>query len=600
MLFLGVLSVFQVVALPGLLFIRLFPGRRTPIQQAVYIFMLSLLANHTAVLVLVALGIYLRSVVLVLFALQVALLVWLYRDQLSVRWGNFETRIKAAATDGIRSLSSRLQKDFWPSVFYVFFGLLAVTALTWVVWVWIANFDTVFQTWDAWASWDRWAEKWAENRFPGDTWEYPQLIPITYSIGYKFIGTVAVKFFGKSIMPLFLLAIGLMFFDLGLRKKSFGYMFSSALVVYMIGYLFSKYIADGYVDIPVACFSLMAIYSLLVAEEAKNAGELRTTLLLGSLATASAAVTKQTGLYIVALYPLLAFLWILRQRKDFAWKETLKLLGWHILAILVLVFPWYAYMQYRIWYGGNESNIQYVISDIYGDMTMAERFMSAMALVGPFVYLYGFAILSLPVLRKPMQHLLVMLVLPFSILWAFFLGYEVRNLAVALPPLAVVSGKALEGWLENIAGLRRKTRPLYAPLYAILLLASLVLGLVSLRYHGQSLIERQVALQKQIYEPELNRRLYSFFWQDGPQPMLTNYPTDWLPGLEGTWINELFVDYDSYQESLLRHPEVTLMLVPLPDADERIQQEIQSMLEGDTYKIIFTEAHYSLIRIPPR
>lgn len=564
--------------------------------------MLSLLANHTAVLVLVALDIYLRSVVLVLFALQVLLLVWLYRDQLSVRWGNFETKIKAAATDGIRSLSSSLQKDFWPSVFYVFFGLLAVTALTWVVWVWIANFDTVFQTWDAWASWDRWAEKWAENRFPGDTWEYPQLIPITYSVGYKFIGTVAVKFFGKSIMPLFLLAIGLMFFDLGLRKRSFGYMFSSALVVYMIGYLFSKYIADGYVDIPVACFSLMAIYSLLVAEEAKDAGELRTNLLLGSLATATAAVTKQTGLYIVALYPLLAFLWILRQRKGFTWKETLKLLGWHILAILVLVFPWYAYMQYRIWYGGNVSNIQYVISDIYGDMSMAERFMSAMALVGPFVYLYGFVILSLPVLRKPMRHLLVMLVLPFSILWAFFLGYEVRNLAVALPPLALISGKALEGWLENIAGpLRRNKRALYVPVYAALLLMGLVLGLAALRFSGQSITERQITLQKQIFEPELNRKLYSFFSRNGgPQLMLTNYPTDWLPGLDGTWINELFVDYDSYQQSLLRYPQVTLMLVPLPYAEERIQQEIQAMLEADIYEIVFTEAHYTLIQIPPR
>ena len=339
MLFLGVLSVTQLLLFPGLLLIRLFPGRRGVIQNFIYVFMLNLLANYVAVFILVSLGLYLRSVVLPLFALELAGILWVYRNSLLTKLVGNGKRIKRSISKNFNSFMTWAKNDSWSASLYLFFGTLAVFGLIWVLWVWASNFNTVYQTWDAQASWDHWAVTWAENHFPNDTWEYPQLIPMAYSVAYKFIGTTAVKFFGKSIMPLFALVIGLMIFDLGRKFKSFGYMLGAALALYSINLFLCKYLPEGYVDIPVACFSLMAVYTLLSARLLSKKQEITSMLLLGSLATVAAAVTKQTGLYVMAFYPFLAYFWVLRGNKSFKRKEAFALLAKHLLLVLVLITP---------------------------------------------------------------------------------------------------------------------------------------------------------------------------------------------------------------------------------------------------------------------
>ncbi|MEX2143797.1 MAG: hypothetical protein WD740_04325 [Anaerolineales bacterium] len=601
MLLLGVLSVFQLSLLPGLLLIRLFPGKRSLIQQGMYLFMLSLLANYLGVLLLVTVGLYLRSVVLVLFGLEVALLIWLYRPQLRMVRGGWEKKIKTSVSAKLQSFSEWIKKDFWTAALYFVFGMVAVIGLLWVLSIWVANFNTVFQTWDAWASWDRWAVKWADNRIPGDTWEYPQLIPISYSVAYKFIGTTAVKFFGKSIMPLFAFAIGAMLFDLGRKFKSFGYMLAAGLALYSINLFLGEYIPEGYVDIPVACFSLMAVFTLLHARQVRSLPELKRTLLLGSLATAAAAVTKQPGLYLLAFYPLLAYWWLLRERKDFSLRESIVLLGKHFLIVLAVVAPWYALMEYRILFGGNVSNIQFVITDIYQGQALPERFIAAVDSLGSYAYFFVFALVSLVVLDHKFRQIVVLLVLPFSVLWAFFLSYEHRNLAVALPLLAMSVGVAVEAWIMRIRAALGKPRELRRPLFVFLGLGALLLAVGTLGVNDEALIQRQLNEQRQIFEASLNQKLYRYFSRaDGPEPVITSYPIGWLPGLEQMWRLERYQEYSSYQQSLLTYKEANLLLVPLTDIDPRILAEVQQNITADVYQLIFTEAGYMLVRIPAR
>jgi hypothetical protein len=601
MLFLGVLSVLQLTLLPGLLLIRLFPGKRSLIQGSAYLFLLSLLANYGAVLLLVTVGLYLRPVVLALFALECAALVWLNRNHLRKVSGGWEKRLKAAAGKEIQSFSTWLKDDFWAAALYFVFGVAALVGLLWVLSMWAANLNTVFQTWDAWASWDRWAVKWAENRFPGDTWEYPQMIPISYSLAYKFIGSTAVKFFGKSIMPLFAFFIGAMLFDLGRKYKSYGYMLGSALAIYSIALFLGVYIPEGYVDIPVACFSLMAIYTLLHARTIRNLAQLKGTLLLGSLATAAAAVTKQPGLYVLAFYPLLAYLWVLRGRRDLGLRDSVVLLGKHLLTVSVIVAPWYVFMQYRILYGGNVSNIDFVISDIYQGQTLSERFASALTSLGPYVLLFAFAILSLVVLDSTFRQIVILLVLPFSLLWAFYLSYEHRNLAVVFPLLSMSVGAAVEAWITRIravfAGQPALRRPRYIPLAAALLL----LAAGTLVVNDGAILERQLSEQRQIFESELNQELYRYFSRvGGPQPVISSYPLGWLPGLESVWVAETFQRFNVYQRTLATYPEVELMLVPLVGVEPRIFAEIQQSIAEGIYEVIFTHTNYMLVHIPAR
>ncbi len=601
MLFLGVLSVFQLTLFPGLLIIRLFPAKRSLIQQSAYIFMLSLLANYLAVFLLVSLSLYLRSVVLVLFALQTALLIWLNRDSLRFKLGGWSAKITKAISSSLAFFSVWTKKDFWAAFLYALFGLIAVVGIAWVLTVWVKNFNTVYQNWDAWASWDRWAEKWAENRFPDDSWEYPQLIPASYSLAYKFIGTVAVKFFGKSIMPLFTLFIALMLFDLGRKNRSYGYMLGAGLAVYSINLLLGKYIADAYVDIPVACFSLMAVYSLLKLDRVTNMGELKQTLVLGSLATAAAALTKQTGLYVMFFYPLLAYLWVLRGNKKMERRQAFNLLGKHFLLVLALVIPWYVFVEYRIIYGDSRSVIQYVTSDIYEGQTYAQRFIAAISLIGDYVYFYIFLLVSLFVLNNKFRQIVIFLILPFSILWALFLGYEPRNLAIAVPFVAMSAGVAVESWGARLKVAFKDRKRARLPAYAILLVALAALGLGTLALGDERLIEKQISEQRQIIEPELNEKLYSYFSREhGPRPVITDYPLEWLPGLEGIWRFESFEDYDTYVQNLQKYANVDLILVRIEGIDARIALEIQQNIDAGLYELIFTQSNYRLVRILAR
>jgi len=616
MLFLGVLSVLQLLAFPGLLLIRLFPGKRGLIQDSVSVFMLSLLANYTAVLILVSIGLYLRSVVLSLFALEVAALVWFNRGHLLKVLDGSGTKIKSAVPTALKSFADWIKKDFWSASLYFVFATLAVLGLIWVLSVWVVNFNTVFQTWDAWASWDRWAVKWADNGFPEDTWEYPQLIPIMYSIAYKFIGTTAVKFFGKSIMPLFTLAIGLMLFNLGKKFRSFGYMLGAGLALYSINLFLGKYIPDGYVDIPVAAFSLMAIYFLLSGRNLTNKKEIKSILLLGSLATAAAGVTKQTGLYVMALYPMFAYFWVLRGNKAFKTREAIMLLAKHFLLALVLVVPWYVYIEYRINFLGASSNIQYVINDIYQGLTLPQRLLAAMSSLGNFVYLYLFVLISILVLDNRFRALVLLLILPFSILWALFLSYEPRNLAIALLLLSMTTGVAAEEWLRHppdklhkfsnaisrwVIAKTRVIRKIRVPVFLLVVAGVIMIGAISLALTDKQIVDRQIEQQRQIIEPTLNEKLYRYFGHEGgPQPVITDYPINWLPDLERIRRYESFQDFDSYHQTLLKYADVELILLPYLVADQQIFDEIQQSINAGIYQLIFTEANYMLIHIPPR
>jgi hypothetical protein len=402
-------------------------------------------------------------------------------------------------------------------------------------------------------------------------------------------------------MPLFTLMIVLMLFDLGRKYRSFGYMLGGAFAFYTINLFLGEYIPDGYVDIPVACFSLMAIYTLLHARDVKDKQELKTTLLLGSLTTAAAAVTKQTGLYVMAFYPVFAFFWVLKDKKAFKTREALILLARHFGLALVIVVPWYAYMEYRILFGGNESNIDYVITEIYKGQTLPERFVAAVDSLGSYVWYFAFAIVSLLVLSNEFRQLAILMILPFSILWAFFLSYEHRNLAVALPLLAMTVGVATEAWVARIRAAVGTRRALRVPAYAAAVLGVVLLGAGALVFTDEAITARQISEQRLIFEPTLNQKLYRYFSShDGPEPVITSYPVGWLPDLEAQWRFERFQDYDAYQATLAAHPDVTLILLPLLRADPSIVAEVQANIASGLYQLEFSDVDYILVRIPPR
>lgn len=621
MLLLGTLSVFQLIALPGLLLIRLFPAHRSRIEQAAYVFALSLLANYIVVFVLVAFGLYLRSVVLALFALELAALAWfMFNDHNRKKKEPGPPGIWGGVARAWKDIRNWWRRDRLSAGLYMLFGALALLAAGFLLVVWAQNLGSVYQAWDSWASWDRWAEKWANNSFPGDTWEYPQMIPLLLSISYKFIGTVAVKFFGKSIMPLFALLIVLLLIDLGRRYRSFAYLLGAGLAFYSIDLFLSKYYIEAYADIPVAAMGLLAVYTLFLARDAKAPKARDTFLLLGALVSAAAGVTKQTGLYLAALYPVFSYLWVLAPAK-MAPRQAYRQIGRNLLLTLVIVVPWYALIEYKILTGSSVSNINYVIDEIYEGQSLFERFLAAIASLKGVAYWYLVLGLSLPILPRAFQQLSLLVIFPFSILWALFLSYEPRNLATALPLLAMTNGVAVSLWVERLRAFVRKPRikkqlrrlssragafvtSNFGRIALVALLAALLLvsdwGPLGRSSNAQILIESQTQQERELFEPALNRKLYIYFGRTGgPQPVLTDYPIGWLPDLEDMWRNVRFRSLAQFEQELAYFKNVELLLLPM-HADPAILDFVQSRLDSGEYELIFTEANYRLILIGSR
>lgn len=615
MFLLGLLAVFQVTLLPGLLLIKLFKSKLSAIQWLSFVFVLSLLANYVGVLALTSMQLYRRSVSMGILLLEVIALFWLYRGSKNF---SFSASVQKASRSILLSTRAFMQswRDYWAMLGRVMDGkgkkdedfraivigkmaflslLLAAISLGWALYLLLANIGTVFNAWDAWASWDPWAYDWYRNRFARNTWEYPQLIPINWSITYRFIGTEVVKFFAKGIMPLFTLMMLALAFDLGRIRKAYGYYLGTAISFYAIYAFTGEYIGEGYVDLPVASLSFLAIVSLLFAQDAKDWAAKKEILILGSLVSAAAAVTKQPGLAILAAYPIMTYFLVLKDEKALSSKEKFWHLIWTSGMALIIVLPWYLYTVLLIRAGEFSSNIQYVITDIYEGASILERLQNSWTALGSYAYLYLLLLFTLPFMDRAFKWITLALVYPYSILWGMFLSYEFRNLAIVFPLMGIALGVGFQQWLAgvNIARIRKAI----LQLMPLMLLLGLLWGARTFTSHY--LVKLQVDGERKIFNSEINRKLFIYFGNHGgPGVVLSPYPLGWLPGLNSFWVNTRFADYDAYQATLIETSEIEYLLI-FDRADELIYSEVLRRIESGEYDRLFVEGEYMFVDLDP-
>ena len=609
MLILGLLSVFQVTLLPGLLIIRLFKSKFGFIQKLSYIFMLSLLANYVGVFALTSLQLYRRSVSMGIFVLELAAFIWLYRSDFHFPFSEW---IQQAAKYTLRTARNfrKAWQSFWAMLGRLAEGkpkaedslrallisklkaisvLVAVGSIAWMIYLLFANVGTVFNAWDAYATWEPWSMDWYLNRFARNTYEYPQLIPINWSITYRFTGSEVVKFFAKGMMPLFTLMTLLLIFDLGLRKKSFGYFLGVGISFYGIYEFMGKYIGEGYADLPVASLSFLVIYSLLVAQDVKDWQVLKETLLLGSLAAAAATVTKAPGAYMLVFFPILAYILILKNFKDAKRKEMWRWLIGNFLLSILIVAPWYVYAAGQIQSGDSLSAIPYVTEGIYAGANLWERLVASWIALKAFAYLLPFLLLALPFVEKSLRWIILTVILPYSVLWGMFLSYEYRNLAVAFPLIGMAAGVAIEGLIRKLDWNKAKRL-----IGTLLILLTLIWGISN--FTGDYLVKLQNDRQRQIFEPAINIEIYTYFANQGPGVVLSSYPVGWLPGLQAYWENNPLNDFSEFQTILETRSDIQYLLISI-QSNEAIWQDVSDKLESGDYEKIFSEADYTFFRL---
>lgn len=600
---LGILAVLQVTALSGLLINKFISFRGNLFDKIVVVFGFSLIFNYCLIFLLSALGIYTRSVFIVFVLGELIALIWLYHAAFRTSIDTFVTTVwdhlsyivdfftpKQRDHDAVTLLSLA-----WLALVL----LLAVRSIVWAANIFFDNAGTVFSAWDAVVSWNRWATEWAAAQIPTDSHFYPQLIPVNWSVTYILPGATTLQFFAKSIMPLFglLMFAGLM--NLGIATSETYFFIAMPLLMSLLKNFIKDGVSNGYVDIAVAFMGFMAIYFLIKSQKAPEFEERYRCLLIGAVFAAGAAVTKQPGVYVALFYPILA--WLTHRSSDPAvWKARAKDFISRFALIYLIWISWYLFKGIQVLMGADRPHLEVLInlsSNTYGNVGLFPHIMAAVAQFDKFLIFFVVIILCLPFMER-FYRALTLLILPYPILWAWFAGYDTRNLAIFLPMFALISGYSVSTLVDKVFEIIRKTNILRMPVYAPLTFVCIIL--VSLGFLiSPGLHERQVSLQKQNFSPKTNEVLYDLIAAENSQTkILTNYPMEFLPGLKNYQVRFDFQDQNIFL-SHLENQEIEYLLFS-NSITPQVREYIDSKVNNGSYELVLVNTQwrkFTLVKI---
>jgi hypothetical protein len=316
---------------------------------------------------------------------------------------------------------------------------------------------------------------------------------------------------------------------------------------------------------PVAFLSFAGVYSLLLARWATSARTATKYVFLGAAICAGAALTKQAGLFIAGIYPLLA--WLLVYRRAAATNESgpfsdailprrRLLLHMTLLTLLLIatITPWYGYKQIAIWQGNEHTLTAYLLHDIHAGRNLWQRLLFAGGMLCDAISLPALVVLLLAMcfsMRDSVQRWLVLLVAgPFSLLWALGFSYDLRNVSLAVPFVGMAAGIGIAELGQMIARVplampvlafvgRRHihwhTFPIVRslPLGYVVALLAVPLLLLGSQVSRDDLIARHRRLQEHIGMSDVNEHLYEYQRRQGIEGLIaTDYlAMPWLPEL---------------------------------------------------------------------
>lgn len=604
--FLGTLGFMQMTLLPGLVLYRFFKVQTRFFDKVLIVFGVSLIANYVIVFLLALLGIYTRITLSLLVLAEVAAILWIFRDQWNRSVDGLLESTRESINKALQFLFPNREQNGVSTLQY-FLGivllLLAARSILWGVNIFIQNLGTVFSAWDAVVSWNRWATVWASNAVPLDSGFYPQLVPLNWSITYVLLGSPAIQFFAKALMPVFGIMMLVGFLSLCLQTRRSHFLISVIVLYPLFKTFLDRGMSDGYVDIAVAFFTFATLYILIRARDAADIEQMDRLYILGALFSAGAAVTKQTGVYIALCYPILVIVNLLDSKSPVDNSQRIRLLSSYAVIALLWV-SWYVFKAARLYMGVDRNAVDVYVSlsaDKYESASVIQQIITAIGQYREFVVLFLLVALAFPWMNQ-FYKVLTLLFAPYPIIWAWLASYDTRNLAIFLPVLALVSGYAIQIILDGFISLAERINILRTRTYIPFALA--VLGLISLNFivSPQRLVQQQVDQQKQIFSPNKNELLYELVAANGPETrVLTNYPMNFLPGLEQYQVGFDFEDFDQFVAHV-HNPEIEYIFLPNATGD-RVRDYVNQRLDSGDYELIVRDKQwktYSLIKIVNR
>ena len=412
----GLLAIFCVFVLPGLVLVRALPVTGFA-QRWFVVFLGSVSFSHLFVVLIASLHLDpLGSYRAAVSALVAALILFAIRDR------------RAPHTDQPAGAATFTR-------FEIRCGLLAplVLGFTYLS-IWKYGVPHVFAEGDVSISWNRWALLWSHGLFPTGSYGYPQLIPTLWAVTYIFTASTEQYFAHYIYVVLLIVPIVLATMVLGRRSWSKPVSLMVVFVWFVAeirdGWMMAS-LQEGYPDW-VAAISSFCGAALFIASAPGNRFDkdrIVTALLSLCLLTMAAAIKPIFGLFAIAV--------LIAVCVDAARKLSPGDRNRFIAAAIGLFLAFVAAYVLVYWHLAGRSMPHYPVSEL------SERLSRAVSLLGrnftlPFRILALAGLLMSPFLPR-VRWLALPLLISISV-WASTASYDLRNVLGPLLICAFHSG----------------------------------------------------------------------------------------------------------------------------------------------------------------
>jgi hypothetical protein len=411
------------------------------------------------------------------------------------------------------------------------------------------------------------------------------------------MGNTQIQFFAAAIMPLFAIMALLLLLDLAIAHRRAGYLLALVATRYMTKRFLGGLIDDGYVDVAILFFFFLPLHALMKATSQEDAAlRLRYTV-LGGVFCAGAALTKQSGLYIFALWPVLSYvLGCYREGERNRRRELLAVARTLGVASLIAL-PWYGWSLVSVALGTNVSSVELMQELPLYSLPLLERLRQATLTLEKYNLLFLLSLAALPLLERRLRWILLGVGIPYALIWAVFLSYDTRNLAPVIPVISLSAGMGLEAIVARMEPLAARLRLSRIP-------GSIVIGagIAGLLVWGASvrdreLLDRQDALLRRLWYPALNEQIYARAEQVPGGLFLTNYRMDFLPGLADVTLVDHLQDWEAYTDLVNGNPEIRTILLS-KYVNEQIMADVRLGVEEGRYGLIAEMGDWIMVDVP--
>ena len=414
MFIIGVCSLFQCWLLPGLLILYKLKNLNL-IDKIILSLPVSIVCNYIITILLINLKLFNQNVLIFIFVFELLALFYLYQHFL---FDLFKIKIIKINFNLLNSLNIAL-------IFIVL--ILAVNSL-----------GEIIYPGDPYVMWNDWAISIFKNNFPSNNHDYPIGYPILQAISYKMINTYQIEFFARSIQiiyPLFSIIVLIRVIKIT-NEHFFNYVLLFFLLLSLNQFRHTLFI--GFVDTILVFCSTLLIYLIYLIKKNKQLLLNNYFIIILAIVLCTPGLIKQTGLYLTFISPI--FLYYFLEIKFN--KKNLKNLITIYFAITILVAPWYIYKIILFMNDIGSSNALNLIS-LQEDRIFSEKILRTLKLIfGLSVYIV-LPLILISLIKKNSQKFIILIILPYYLIWSFLYGNDARNFALMLPFIAFVIAEAL-------------------------------------------------------------------------------------------------------------------------------------------------------------